>query len=57
MPATFLRPVFTTLLALLPFATNATPVAIDDAFSVNEDETLVISSGGTVVSASFEQSP
>jgi hypothetical protein len=32
----------------------STPVANDDAFEVNEDQTLIVSSGGTVLSANFE---
>ena len=33
---------------------TAVPVANDDSFEVDEDNTLVISSGGTIVSATFE---
>jgi len=57
MTTTFFRALFPTLLALLPFSAMAVPVATNDAFSVNEDESLVIPSGGVVVSASFEPSP
>jgi len=47
------RPLFTIL-----FASTATlfavPVANDDAFSVDEDESLVVSGGGVILDAQFE---
>ena len=57
MPPDKNRPSFKgALCLLLAFATSltATPVASDDTFAVDEDGTLTISKGGSILSATFE---
>ncbi len=44
-------------LLFVPSILRALPVANDDSFSGNEDEPLIISSGGTLVEANFESAP
>lgn len=51
------KKIFLTKLALFPSLLTAVPVANDDNFSGNEDEPLIISSGGTLLQADFEPAP